>query len=88
MPLAFMFVDSVLLLVAVIRVWRMFREEGVSVNEKYMAAHCALLFLLLGFQLFSSGFGLVLHVTNWFALWTCYHVGIFFVSLLMCFIMW
>jgi hypothetical protein len=38
-----------ILLVAVIRVWRILRDEGiVLLNTKYMAVHASLLFILAG----------------------------------------
>ena len=46
-PLANILFDAIILLIAVIRVWKVLREEAMGfINEKYMAFHAALMFLL------------------------------------------
>ena len=46
-PLCFILFMSTLLVVAVYRVWTILREERITtLNEKYMALHSSLLFIL------------------------------------------
>jgi len=48
-PLGLITFDAFVLLVAVLRVWRILRRENmVLLNEKYMALHASLMFILAG----------------------------------------
>ena len=89
LPLVFTAIDSVVLLVAVFRVWFLLRNEpDVSMNEGFMAAHGCLLFFLLGFQGMAFYLSSVRKVSWYYLLWTSYHISNFILQVVMCYIMW
>ncbi len=56
-PLPFILIDSLVLLIAVVRVWTLFRDEKeVSVNKNFMTLHLVMLFLLTASQFYASIF--------------------------------
>jgi len=87
-PFFFLLFDAFVLLVAVVRVYRVLRQENViSVHEKYMAMQVILLLLLA----LGNGFVSLAYLQsseNTFWSWTVNAVIEFIVTLVMLFIMW
>ena len=64
------------------------KERGVSLNQRFMAMHVLLLFLVFASQVWAFGFGYAVPLKSWFMVWTSYHVMYFVASLVSVFILW
>ena len=87
-PFIFILIDAIVILIAVLRVYRILREESqLSLNEMYIGLHVVLLFVLAAvslavYLLRTSDMGSTLWV------WFIYQFIDFAVSCLIAFIMW
>ena len=86
-----MVVDSVVLLIAVIRVQKLLKAGNYMPNEKYVVLHVVLLVMfsldqfLSFFIVWWAGQGLQ---NSGFWVWTVYHSVLLIVTIMMAYIMW
>ena len=75
-PLCFTFIDTAILIAALVRMWKNYKDDPQLVtNEKQIFLHVAMLiiFFLLEFVTYFCQYWL--KTKNWFELWTSFHAG-------------